>query len=44
MGKLFIILDENQDWVYEDFDVARAKALELGFNTMRDNYGEKYYF
>jgi hypothetical protein len=44
MNRSYIVLDEEQDWVFDDFDVARAKALELGYNTMRDNYGEIYYF
>lgn len=41
---MYIVMDENQDWCFTNFDEARNKAIELGYNTLKSSTGDKYYF
>ena len=40
---MYIVLDENQDWCFTNFEEAKNKAIELGYNTIRNSMGDKYY-
>jgi hypothetical protein len=39
----YIVIDWEQDFIYNTFQDAVKKAIELGYNTIRDNKGNKYY-
>lgn len=40
---LYIVIDTNQDFCFDTFKEAESKAIQLGYNTLRDNKGGKYY-
>jgi hypothetical protein len=39
----YIVMDIQQDYVYNNFNDAVLKALKLGYNTIKDNKGNKYF-
>jgi hypothetical protein len=40
---LYIVHTETQDFCFDTFKEAELKAIQLGYNTLRDNKGGKYY-
>lgn len=40
---IYIVTDEIQDFCFNTFKEAEKKAIELNYNTFKDNKGNKYY-